>query len=135
MYLLIEILLVHRSINPIFVSRYLYVSPPKRSKRNNLHVYGGVAWQDVACHGTNGNVFLQIYSNITLIQNCYWFVDEKATNRLNDSPSAVQTFLPLFIFQQIPEVLFLKGQNNFMGEGFGPRAKQKIAKALWQRCR
>ncbi len=70
------------------------------------------------------------YSNITLIQNCYWFVDEKATNRLNDSPSAVQTSLPLFIFQQIPEVLFLKGQNNFMGEGFGPRAKQKIAKAL-----
>lgn len=74
-----------------------------------------------------------MYSNIVLVRNCYWFVDEKATNRLNDSPSAVRTPLLLVIFYQIPEVLVLKGQNNFMGEGFGPRAKQKIAKARWHR--
>ncbi len=86
------------------------------------------------CFSSKYITIIQIYSNIALIHNCYWIVDEKATNRLNDSPSAVRTSLPLVIFQQIPEVLFLKGQNNFMGEGFGPRAKQKIAKALWQRC-
>lgn len=86
------------------------------------------------CFSSKYITIIQIYSNIALIRNCYWFISKKAANRLNDSPSAVRTSLPLVIFQQIPEVLFLKGQNNFMGEGFGPTARQKIAKARWQSC-